>query len=108
MGDSNSLFMVIPLVLIVKICCWGAICYRIRWSNRSGNEQTTIIHRTVIQGPVENGITGIENPGYLQQPLVYTDAISPNPRPSSVLPSNEQMTKAPYYPEQYNPGASRY
>ncbi|XP_063441285.1 uncharacterized protein LOC134721916 [Mytilus trossulus] len=99
---------VIFIVLIFKICCWGAICYRIRWSNRFGIKRTTIIHRTVIQEPVENGISGIENPGYLQQPLAYTDTTSPNQRQSSVQPLSEQMTKAPYYAEQYNLGASRY
>ncbi|XP_071173283.1 uncharacterized protein [Mytilus edulis] len=102
--DSFPLTVVIPIVLVIKIGCWVAVCYRC--SKRS--ERTTIIQRTVIQGPVENGITGIENPGYLRQPPAYTDATGLNPRQASVPPSYEQMTKGQCFAEDCNQGASRY
>ncbi|XP_063441284.1 uncharacterized protein LOC134721915 [Mytilus trossulus] len=105
MGDESfPLFVVLPIVLIIKIGFWVAVCYRC--SNRPA--RTTVIQRTVIQGPVENGITGIENPGYLQQPPAYTDATGSNPRQASVPPSYEQMTKGLYFAEDYGQGASRY
>lgn len=106
MGDSPPLFVIIPLLLFVKIICWVAVCYRC--SNRSRIARTTIIQRTVVRGPVENGITGIENPGYMQQPPAYMEATGSNSTQALVPPSYDQIIKAPCYSEQYNQDTPRY
>ncbi|XP_063441286.1 uncharacterized protein LOC134721917 [Mytilus trossulus] len=116
MGDPSSLYVIVPIVVFLKIIIWVAICYRRsdRYRNSCSNRgviiahPTTIIHRTVIHGPADNGVTGIENPGYMQQPPPYTEITGPNPTQSSAPPAYDQVVKATGYAEQYNRGTPGY
>ena len=107
--EANSfLYVIIPVVGILKICIC-VICYRRSERNRAilVNRQfvvierpTTIIPRSVIVEPHE--ITGIENPGYGQQPPSYTRASGSNSSELGPLPSYEEVVKSSYYPPNTN------
>ena len=105
MEGNYLLYVVIPAAVILKICICGIICYRHSERNRAilVNRQfvvierpTTIIPRSVIVEPHE--ITGIENPGYGQQPPSYTRASGSNSSELGPLPSYEEVVKSSYYP----------
>ncbi|XP_052061681.1 uncharacterized protein LOC127701757 [Mytilus californianus] len=106
MGERPPLFVILPILLVLKIMFWVAVCYRC--SNRSRISRTTIIQQTVTRGPVDNGITGIENPGYMQQPPANTEATIPNSSQAPVPPSYDQITKGPCFAEQYDQDTPRY
>ena len=99
MEGNYLLYVVIPAAVILKICICGIICYRHSERNRAIlvnrrfvviERPTTVIPRSVIVEPHE--ITGIENPGYGQQPPSYTSLNSPESGP---LPSYEEIVKSP-------------
>ncbi|XP_063443393.1 uncharacterized protein LOC134723773 isoform X2 [Mytilus trossulus] len=85
-----------------------------RYRNSCDNQGIVIVHptsfvqRTLIHGPDDNGVTGIENPGYMQQPPPYTEITGPNSTQSSAPPANVQVIKAPGYTEQYNRNTPGY
>ncbi|VDI44875.1 Hypothetical predicted protein [Mytilus galloprovincialis] len=70
MGDAPPLFVLIPMVLVVKFVFWITICYTC--SNRYRNSRTTIIQQTVMKVEDDNGITGIENLGYMRPFITET------------------------------------